>query len=76
MSDNKQVIHVKDLVIKADNVIIENSHRRDPLFGNHRERRNEERVSEHNEQQEHHESNNHHREEESEARRERRPFWF
>lgn len=33
MSD-KKVIHVKDLVIKADNVIIERQgHHRDPFFG-------------------------------------------
>ncbi|MFD1040697.1 hypothetical protein ACFQ3N_20255 [Virgibacillus byunsanensis] len=34
MSDKKQVIHVKDLVIKADNVRIEpQRQRRDPFFG-------------------------------------------
>lgn len=33
MSDNKKVIHVKDLVIKADNVRIEPAHRPDPFFG-------------------------------------------
>ncbi|TFJ93626.1 hypothetical protein [Lentibacillus salicampi] len=36
MSDHKKVIHVKDLVIKADNVHIEPQHRRprrDPFFG-------------------------------------------
>lgn len=36
MSDNKKVIHVKDLVIKADNVHIESErrpHRPDPFFG-------------------------------------------
>ncbi|TRM11943.1 hypothetical protein FH966_09730 [Lentibacillus cibarius] len=33
MSDHKKVIHVKDLVIKADNVYIEPSRpRRDPFF--------------------------------------------
>ncbi|GGJ95096.1 hypothetical protein GCM10007063_17020 [Lentibacillus kapialis] len=34
--DHKKVIHVKDLVIKADNVHIEPQHhrpRRDPFFG-------------------------------------------
>ncbi|MFD1360145.1 hypothetical protein [Lentibacillus salinarum] len=34
MSDHKKVIHVKDLVIKADNVHIEPRRpRRDPFFG-------------------------------------------
>lgn len=36
MSSKKQVIHVQDLVIKADNVIIEprrRHHARDPFFG-------------------------------------------
>lgn len=34
MSRKKQVIHVRDLVIKADNVIIEPPRRkRDPFFG-------------------------------------------
>ena len=37
MSSKKQVIHVKDLIIKADNVIIEPPRRRrehrDPFFG-------------------------------------------
>ncbi|RDW15972.1 hypothetical protein [Oceanobacillus chungangensis] len=67
MSEKKQVIHVKDLVIKADNVIIENSHRRDPLFGDRRERREVEEVSEHHEYQE---------SDKKEERNERRPFWF
>ncbi|SEU02672.1 hypothetical protein SAMN05421676_1155 [Salinibacillus kushneri] len=35
MSDRKKEIHVKDLVIKADNVVFEPSRRRpvDPFFG-------------------------------------------
>jgi len=37
MSDKKQVIHVKDLVIKADNVVFDTPQRhrppRHPLFG-------------------------------------------
>ncbi|WP_100011497.1 hypothetical protein [Lentibacillus sediminis] len=36
MSQKKQVIHVKDLVIKADNVHVERTRRRrkrDPFFG-------------------------------------------
>ncbi|MEN1967207.1 hypothetical protein WMZ97_03920 [Lentibacillus sp. N15] len=36
MSDNKKVIHVKDLVIKADNVHLEPEYHRprfDPFFG-------------------------------------------
>lgn len=35
LSEKKQVIHVKDLVIKADNVYIEGGRRpyRDPFFG-------------------------------------------
>lgn len=33
MSEKKKVIHVKDLVIKADNVRIEPAHRPDPFLG-------------------------------------------
>ncbi|MBP1947216.1 hypothetical protein [Virgibacillus litoralis] len=35
MSDNRKVIHVKDLVIKADNVYFDrpDRRRRDPFFG-------------------------------------------
>ncbi len=33
MSEKKKVIYVKDLVIKADNVRIEPTHRKDPFFG-------------------------------------------
>lgn len=38
MSDNRKVIHVKDLVIKADNVYIErpDHHRRGPFPGSRR----------------------------------------
>ncbi|MUK90560.1 hypothetical protein GMD78_19575 [Ornithinibacillus sp. L9] len=39
MSDNKRVIRVKDLVIKADNVFVEPPRRRDPFFGGFRDRR-------------------------------------
>ncbi|MGR9050813.1 hypothetical protein ACQ4XT_19430 [Halobacillus faecis] len=50
MSDKKKVIHVKDLVIKADNVVIEpqrddrhdRDDRVDPFFGGPRRRREEE----------------------------------
>ncbi|WLR47521.1 hypothetical protein LC065_18780 [Halobacillus litoralis] len=49
MSDKKKVIHVKDLVIKADNVVIEpqrddrhdRDDRVDPFFGGPRRRREE-----------------------------------
>lgn len=43
MSDNRKVIHVKDLVIKADNVYFDRSDRRhrDPFFGG---RHDDERV--------------------------------
>ncbi|WP_277678585.1 hypothetical protein [Gracilibacillus dipsosauri] len=37
MSEKKKVIYVKDLVIKADNVRIEPTRRRDPLFGGARQ---------------------------------------
>lgn len=73
MSEKKQVIHVNDLVIKADNVIIEQpqSHRRDPFFGNRRINNEREEVREHQEQGE---SKEHH---ENEEREERRLFpWF
>ncbi|WP_047982363.1 hypothetical protein [Ornithinibacillus contaminans] len=43
MSENKRVIRVKDLVIQADNVIIEPARRRDPILGGLR-RTNDERV--------------------------------
>ncbi|RYG72126.1 hypothetical protein EU245_11595 [Lentibacillus lipolyticus] len=44
MSDHKKVIHVKDLVIKADNVHIEPRRpRRDPFFGPYSPRATEER---------------------------------
>ncbi|WP_163536936.1 hypothetical protein [Gracilibacillus sp. YIM 98692] len=33
MSEKKKEIHVKDLVIKADNVYIEPKRRHDPFFG-------------------------------------------
>ncbi|MFA1818924.1 hypothetical protein ACDX78_01770 [Virgibacillus oceani] len=49
MSDKKQVIHVKDLVIKADNVVLDTPERRRPprhlLFGFPGERRDEESES-------------------------------
>ncbi|SFD39236.1 hypothetical protein SAMN05216238_101123 [Lentibacillus persicus] len=42
MSDNKKIIHVKDLVIKADNVHIQPSRPRwDPFFGPRPNRREE-----------------------------------
>ena len=45
MSEHKKVIHVKDLVIKADNVVIEptqHQHRRDPFRLGPRQRMEEE----------------------------------
>ncbi|UOR13107.1 hypothetical protein [Halobacillus amylolyticus] len=45
MSEKKKVIHVKDLIIKADNVVIEpqrDHDRYDPFFGGRRKKRDEE----------------------------------
>lgn len=61
MSDNKKVIHVKDLVIKADNVQVETQQRRHPRYdpflgrpiperGENEEPANEERESEQNDE--------------------------
>jgi hypothetical protein len=44
MSENKKVIRVKDLVIEADNVIIETKRRPDPFFGGFRRGGEEERL--------------------------------
>lgn len=46
MSEEKKVIHVKDLVIKAENVRIEPAHRPDPIFGGrkHDEKKREDNV--------------------------------
>ncbi|GIO25780.1 hypothetical protein [Ornithinibacillus bavariensis] len=44
MSENKKVIRVKDLVIEAENVIIETKRRHDPFFGGFRREREEERL--------------------------------
>ncbi|MGY0694239.1 hypothetical protein ACW2QC_15910 [Virgibacillus sp. FSP13] len=48
MSDKKKVIHVKDLVIKADNVYVEPRHHRryDPFFGPGRQVEEQEEVVE------------------------------
>lgn len=70
VSDKKQVIHVKDLVIKADNVHIERPRhdRRDPFFD---PLRGERRVD-----VESSDSKNDDKEESIENKPERRPFWF
>lgn len=66
MSDQKKVIHVKDLVIKADNVHIEPQRRpyRDPFFGPRRPLTNEESS----------EAENSEKEESDDDKDERRPF--
>ncbi|UOQ43412.1 hypothetical protein MUN89_16005 [Halobacillus salinarum] len=64
--EQKRVIHVKDLVIKADNVVIEpqrhhdNQDRVDPFFGGPR-RRNEEAQENNVRAENENESNNDHR---------------
>ncbi|AIF45224.1 hypothetical protein [Virgibacillus sp. SK37] len=78
MSEKKQVIHVKDLIIKADNVYIEPTHQRrprevDPFFGRAPRSDREERDNESSEERFHHDES----EEASEHKEERRrPFWF
>ncbi|MBY7143126.1 hypothetical protein KFZ56_08655 [Virgibacillus sp. NKC19-3] len=67
MSDKKQVIHVKDLVIKADNVHIERP-RHDPFFGPLRGERNVDVKSS--------DRKNDDKEENSENKPDRRSFWF
>jgi hypothetical protein len=70
VSERKQVIHVKDLVIKADNVYIEpkRPHHRNPFFGG---RTQEEAEDVHHEDREHFENES----DEKEGRRD--PFgWF
>lgn len=79
MSGKKQVIHVKDLVIKADNVYVErgkgkhgqDQHTGDSFFGSQHEREESVRRESPDEQQ-------HHKENESgEQEERRRPFdWF
>lgn len=69
VSDKKQVIHVKDLVIKADNVYVERPRhgRRDPFFDPKEKRHNAESSD----------RKDHDKEESSEHKSERRPFsWF
>lgn len=77
----KQVIHVKDLVIKADNVFIEPRrvprppHRRDPFFSS---RRIDEHENDGYEQEEHFEEEEHKEADDEQREDERRsPFsWF
>ncbi|MBP1969057.1 hypothetical protein J2Z83_001160 [Virgibacillus natechei] len=86
MSEKKQVIHVKDLVIKADNVIIEGTQqqqrRRDPFFGRYIEDDRSKDVEaaqdvEHKPQEENKDDDGEDEDKESEPRFERRPFsWF
>ncbi|WP_163972042.1 hypothetical protein [Oceanobacillus halotolerans] len=77
MSDNKKVIHVKDLVIKADNVHIEPPQRQprfDPIFGPPRRRvEHEEEVVESSSSHEALESSEEKDDEEDRGNR-RRPF--
>jgi len=73
MSEQKKVIHVKDLVIKADNVRFEPSRRPvDPFFGPRRRREEGE------ENQETPKSENEQSEDEEEKSERRRPplFWL
>ncbi|WP_373895710.1 hypothetical protein ACUL41_11875 [Virgibacillus natechei] len=78
MSDKKQVIHVKDLVIKADNVYIEppRRERRDPFFFGSRDDRKGDAESLDHKEEDHKEKDKNHKEESSEHQTERRPFWF
>ncbi|QKY68626.1 hypothetical protein [Lentibacillus sp. CBA3610] len=79
MSDDKKVIHVKDLVIKADNVHIQPSQpsrphpRRDPFFGRWDMGRHEESTDKESVDKE----SAHDKESSSEEKRDRKPFsWF
>ncbi|ASK60785.1 hypothetical protein CFK37_00465 [Virgibacillus phasianinus] len=77
MSENKKVYHVKDLIIKADNVYVERDdhHRRNPFFGGKHDHNEAENEYDHHD----HEEKKHDRDEEDEEkdkRRHRRPFWF
>lgn len=80
MSERKQVIHVKDLVIKADNVYVERGRRRehdhhqhlDPFFGSERNEEESERRESSNDHQHTQEFESGEQDEER-----RRPFdWF
>ncbi|WP_066187138.1 MULTISPECIES: hypothetical protein [Gracilibacillus] len=70
MSENKKVIHVKDLVIKAENVRIEPERHRDPFFRG-REREVEAEEVEEVKAEDDHEK---HENEESDDRPNRPPF--
>ncbi|GGB40347.1 hypothetical protein F3157_16435 [Virgibacillus dakarensis] len=72
MSDKKKVIHVKDLVIKADNVHIEprRPHRYDPFFGGRRMDEQHESAEAAGDERE----NEHEHADESEDRDNRGPF--
>lgn len=78
MSENKRVYHVKDLIIKADNVYVEREenhhHRRDPFFGRQHDRDEVEGERDFNKEEEHHHEEV--EEKEGNRRRNRRPFWF
>ncbi|WP_010529955.1 hypothetical protein [Lentibacillus jeotgali] len=71
--DHKKIIHVKDLVIKADNVHIEPQQhrpRRDPFFGRWMGRNEQEQEKSMDKHDDHHE-------ESSEDNRDRGPsFWI
>ncbi|WP_106497950.1 hypothetical protein [Lentibacillus sp. Marseille-P4043] len=58
MSDKKKVIHVKDLVIKADNVYVEPRHHRryDPFFGPGRQMEEQEDVESRSYDDDHHDN--------------------
>lgn len=84
VSEKKQVIHVRDLVIKADNVIIEGKQqrRRDPFFGRYIEDDRSKDVEdakdvEQKSQEENKNDDGEDEDKESEPKFEKRPFsWF
>ncbi|WP_099157110.1 hypothetical protein [Virgibacillus ndiopensis] len=77
--DRRKVIHVRDLVIKADNVFIEPTRRshRDPFFGGRRDDRDERDHRDHMDEDvesashEHDHGHDHHNDDD---RGDRRPF--
>jgi hypothetical protein len=88
MSEEKKVIHVKNLVIKADKVILdtddvkeeERDHHKkrqhDPFFGPHR-KRDEERENHHKEKHDHDDKKEHNEHNEHNVTdKRRRNFWF
>lgn len=78
MSENKRVYHVKDLIIKADNVFVEreerDDHRHDRLFGRRHDRDEVEGERDFNEDDNHRDEDE--EDDDQRKRRQRRPFWF